>query len=117
MRHAQASDEARSNAPASRYGITVGFQLAEGAAGAFLPLVRANAAASLRLEPGCHCFDVLVPLQTGACDVMLFEIYADKAAFQTHLDSWHFRDFDKATQAMVIGKTIAEFAVLEIGKE
>ncbi|MDQ3558780.1 MAG: antibiotic biosynthesis monooxygenase, partial [Pseudomonadota bacterium] len=43
------------------FAITVDFELAEGAREEFLKLVKANAAASVRDEPGCSRFDVLTP--------------------------------------------------------
>ena len=48
---------------------------------ASLPLVCANAAASLKGEPECLRFDVLTPL-AGGDEVLLYEVYRDRAAFE-----------------------------------
>jgi len=94
------------------FALTVTFTLHPGRLDAFLPLMRANARTSLDMEPGCKVFDVAVP-QDGAGDtVFLWEIYADRAAFDAHLASAHFRAFDSATAAMVRKKTVRFYDVL-----
>jgi (4S)-4-hydroxy-5-phosphonooxypentane-2,3-dione isomerase len=77
----------------------------------FLKLVRMNAATSLEAEAGCLRFDVLAPLETGGPDVLLYEVYADRAAFDAHLASPHFLAFDRATREMVTAKTVREFRI------
>ncbi len=96
----------------TRYAITVAFALLPEAREPFLALVRANAAVSLRDESECLQFDVLSPLAEGAADVVLYEIYENRAAFEAHLRSPHFRAFDEATRDMVTRKTVAEFSLL-----
>ena len=72
--------------------ILVEIELEPNAAAAFAPLIEANAAASLREEPGCHGFDVLHdPQAPGA--VVLYEVYRDAAAFDAHLRTRHFASF------------------------
>ena len=95
-----------------RFAITVAFAVRPDCRLPFLKLVSENAAASLRLEAGCLRFDVLVPLAGGDPDILLYEVYADRAAFKAHLASPHFLSFDAATRDMVVGKTIAEFSLL-----
>jgi quinol monooxygenase YgiN len=91
----------------------VAFEVRPGDLAPFLELVRANAAASLTREPECLRFDVLVPLNRGPCDVLLYEIYCDRTAFAAHLVSSHFLEFDAATREMVIKKTIADYTTRE----
>lgn len=91
--------------------ITVAFEVKAGSRDRFLKLVRANAAASLEAEAECLRFDVLLPVAAGQPDVLLYEIYTDRSAFDTHLASPHFLEFDAATRDMVIKKTISEFMV------
>jgi (4S)-4-hydroxy-5-phosphonooxypentane-2,3-dione isomerase len=93
------------------FAITVTFELVAGHRDRFLELVGENAATSLRAEPGCHRFDVLIPEREDA--VFLYEIYTDRAAFDAHLASDHFKAFNEATAGMVAGKTITPFALLE----
>lgn len=99
------------------FAITVAFELAEGAYGEFHRLVSENAALSVELEPGCLRFDVLTPANDPAApQVLLYEIYADRAAFDRHLDSSHYRSFDDLTRHMVRKKTVLEFRVAENAK-
>jgi (4S)-4-hydroxy-5-phosphonooxypentane-2,3-dione isomerase len=104
------------NRPAKRYAITVSFRVLDGDRAKFLKLVRANAAASVELEPGCRRFDVLVPLSEASGDILLYEIYDDREAFEAHLTSDHFAAFDSETRAMVASKTIVEFETIENAK-
>lgn len=105
--------EGRRAAPsANAFAITVAFELEEGAAEAFRPLVAENARQSVALEPGCLRFDVLFPT-SGASgpEVFLYEIYTDQAAFDVHLASPHFRSFDEATRKLVRTKTVNAYTV------
>jgi quinol monooxygenase YgiN len=50
-----------------------------------------NAAAS-RKEPGCRQFDVLVDPKDRT-KVLLYEVYADEKAFDTHQQTAHFKQY------------------------
>jgi quinol monooxygenase YgiN len=90
-----------------RYVITVDFQLHPGRLQEFLPLMLDNAEKSRTLEPGCHRFDVLLP--AGETDrVFLYEIYQDEAAFQAHLKTAHFIEFDAATRSLIKDRRIGK---------
>lgn len=82
---------------------------------AFMRHVRENAVASVRDEPGCRRFDVLQP-ENGAERVALYEIYRDRAAFEAHLRTPHFADFDSATQPLVRRRFIRRFDLHENAK-
>lgn len=97
----------------ARFGLTVTFCLHPGHAAAFLPLIRANAAASLRTEPGCLQFDVMIPEGDDGHEVYLYEIYADAAAFDLHLAAAHFTAFDAAVREMVANKVIRRYRLEE----
>lgn len=45
-----------------------------------------------RTEPGCRTFDVCVDPNDRA-SVMLYEVYADEKAFQTHQEMPHFKKY------------------------
>jgi len=99
------------------YAITVEFKLKPGCMDEFLALVRDNAATSVRDEADCSRFDVLVPRGPARPDtVTLYEIYADRAAFDVHLATRHFLEFDLATRDMVLAKLIGEFDADENAK-
>jgi autoinducer 2-degrading protein len=101
---------------AGTYAITVAFTLRPGTREAFLALVRANAASSVADEPGCHRFDVLLPSEDAGPDVFLYEIYADRAAFDRHLVAPHFLSFDAATRPMVERKDVVAYTAHENSK-
>ena len=118
MRDGQAAPGAGPAETGPAFAVTVAFDLHPDCRERFLGLVTANAAASIRSEPGCRRFDVLVPadppgLEDGTPDVLLYEVYASRAAFEAHLASAHFSSFDAATRAMVRRKTVATFAVAD----
>ncbi len=108
-------NERNESAPAQKsYAVTVEFKLKRESMGYFLELVRENAATSVREEPDCRRFDVLVPRDSAQSDtVTLYEHYADRAAFYFHLATRHFEEFDRATKDMVVTKTVDEFDVDE----
>ncbi len=89
--------------------VVVDFDVAAGAEAEFLALVKDNADASVRLEPGCSRFDVAV--SAGGRKVFLYEIYDDEAAFRAHLATPHFVAFDRATAALVEAKAVRTFAL------
>ena len=85
--------------------VTVLFEVEPDHWAGFLQAVEAQAAASLSAEPACHRFDVCVAAD-GRPAVFLYEVYADRAAFDAHLATPHFRAFDAKTAAWLRGKTV-----------
>jgi (4S)-4-hydroxy-5-phosphonooxypentane-2,3-dione isomerase len=95
----------------ARFVIYVEFTLHEQSVSGFMPLMLGNAEASLRDEPGCERFDVLqVPGKPH--EIVLYEIYKDKAAFQAHLKTRHFQEFNSATAAHIQSKKVVELTYL-----
>ena len=88
----------------SGFAVIVEFRLKAGTRPAFRPLVDANARASARKE-ACRRFDGLEP-ESQADSILLYEIYDDRAAFQTHLASDHYRSFAEASADLCAGKTV-----------
>jgi autoinducer 2-degrading protein len=87
------------------YVVTVEFHIRPPHFAAFLPLMRENAQASLRIEPGCRQFDVCTdPARPSS--LFLYEVYDDRSAFEAHLASEHFTRFDAAVRDMVAGKLV-----------
>lgn len=74
----------------------------------FMPLMHANAQASLEGEPGCLRFDVCTDA-TRPGDVFLYELYTEDAAFTAHLRTAHFITFDTAVADMVIHKDVRTY--------
>lgn len=87
------------------FAVCVTFQVVSGKMDGFLPLMLDNAAASREQEAGCHRFDVLTD-QAKPDQVFLYELYTDRAAFNAHCESPHFKSFNAATSAMIAGKEL-----------
>ncbi len=71
----------------------------------FLERVRQQARDSLGLETGCHVFDVCISAERDNY-VLLYEVYTDRAAFDTHLASAHFHDFDATVRNWISDKKV-----------
>ncbi len=67
-----------------------------------------NARASLADEPGCRQFDVSVVAGDPA-KIFLYELYDDRAAFDAHLKTTHYREFDAKTAPWVEAKAARHF--------
>jgi quinol monooxygenase YgiN len=87
------------------YVVTVEFTIDPQRFDQFLPLMLVNAKRSREEAPGCRQFDVCVD-DAQPCIVCLYEIYDDRAAFDAHLASAHFRSFAAATGAMITDRVI-----------
>ena len=57
----------------------------------FMARLAENASAA-RTEPGCRTFDVSVD-PGDRTSVLLYEVYADERAFQTHQETPHFKKY------------------------
>lgn len=88
--------------------VTVVFRPNPDDAAAFREAIVANARATRALEPGCRQFDVAVD-GGGDGTVFLYEVYDDRAAFDRHLVTAHFRDFDARTRGWVAQKDVRFF--------
>ena len=85
--------------------VTVVFEVKPGCAEDFRAAVLRQAQVSLSHEKACHRFDVCRD-EDLATRFFLYEIYEDKAAFELHLASDHFADFDGKVGPWVTGKTV-----------
>lgn len=93
------------------YVIIVDFRLKAGAQSAFRALIDANAISSAKNEQGCRRFDVIEPI--GERDrVVLYEVYDDQAAFETHCTSAHFLSFDAESAPLVDDKEVVLAALV-----
>ena len=87
------------------YVVIVDFRIKPERVAEFMPLMLENARASRETEPGCRQFDVCVDPADGTA-VFLYEVYDDRAAFDVHLASAHFKKFDPAVAPMVASKSV-----------
>jgi quinol monooxygenase YgiN len=90
------------------YAVTVTFQIKPDRLADFMPLMLSNARTSLRDEAACHQFDVAQD-PAHANEVFLYEIYEDRAGFDTHLASAHFKAFDKEVAQMIQSKSLRTY--------
>lgn len=84
--------------------VTVLFEPRPDHAPAFREAVIANARASREREAGCRQFDVVTV--AGNSSIFLYEVYDDRAAFDAHLASPHFLQFDRRTRDWVARKDV-----------
>ncbi|QLH17023.1 antibiotic biosynthesis monooxygenase (plasmid) [Paracoccus pantotrophus] len=75
------------------YVVLPSFEVEEDDLQAFLTAARADAAASLANEPGCLQFDIAVDRTASPVRVIFYEVYADRAAFDRHLETPHLAAF------------------------
>jgi len=87
------------------YVVIVDFRIKPERLAAFMPLMLENARLSRETEPGCRIFDVCVDPKEKT-SVFLYELYDDRAAFDAHLASEHFKRFDAAVAEMVAAKSV-----------
>lgn len=72
----------------------------------FREAVLANAAASLRDEPGCVTFDVC---EDAAGEFFLYELYTSARAFDEHLAMPHFKAFDAQCREWVVSRRVQRY--------
>jgi len=87
------------------YVVTVEFAIEPAHWGDFLPLMIENARLSRTVETGCRQFDICAD-DAKPATVFLYELYDDRAAFDAHLASPHFKAFATATQTMIAKRSI-----------
>ena len=91
------------------FAVTVSFTIRAGQMDRFLPLMLENARTSLTDERGCLQFDVCTDLDRSDA-VFLYELYDDRAAFDAHLASAHFREVGAQASGLVAEKAVAMFS-------
>ncbi|MEL6476336.1 MAG: putative quinol monooxygenase [Pseudomonadota bacterium] len=94
------------------FAVVVTFHVHPGRMAEFLPLMRQNAANSLKLEPECHRFDVWTDAARPD-QVYLYELYTNAAAFDAHLASTHFKAFAAKVEDMVARRDLDTWATQE----
>jgi len=90
--------------------VTVVFDVEPGEGAAFLARVQQQARDSLEKEPDCHRFDVSVCTKMAE-RVLLYEIYENADAFTAHLDSDHFKAFDRDVAPIIRSKDVQSWAL------
>ncbi|WP_373089220.1 putative quinol monooxygenase [Sneathiella sp.] len=89
----------------SKFAVTARFEVMSGREKAFMVEMKKQAENSLNQEPGCLIFDICINREDGS-DVLLYEIYTDKKAFDDHLASRHFSAFIETVTPWITSKKI-----------
>ena len=74
---------------------------------AYTAAVREEIEASVRLEPGVLAI-YCVAEQGHPSRLRFFEIYADNAAYRSHIASPHFQTYAAVTKDMILSKRLIE---------
>ncbi len=69
---------------------------------------------SIRVEPGVLAL-YAVSVKDNPAQIRLFEMYASPAAYQSHLQTPHFKKYKAATQGMVKSLRLLETDPIELG--
>jgi autoinducer 2-degrading protein len=94
------------------FTVVVDFSIKSGFEEQFQAAVLMQAENSLSLEKDCHKFDVCKdPKRSGK--FLLYELYTDDLAFDLHLKSQHFLDFDKLVSPWIETKTVQILTLLK----
>ena len=92
--------------------VTVTFVTREEYKDEFRHAVMQQADKSLTRESGCHCFEVSRE-SSSSNRFFLYELYENKAAFDLHLQSDHYHDFDARAKDWMVSKEAQARARLE----
>lgn len=78
----------------------------------YTSILRREAAASVRLEPGVVCIFPMAE-QAEPTRIRLLEIYANREAYEAHLQSPHFREYKASTLPMIKSLRLVEMSALD----
>ncbi|MCG8356009.1 MAG: antibiotic biosynthesis monooxygenase [Kiloniellales bacterium] len=91
--------------------VTVDFRVKEGHVEAFREAMMRQAHNSVTREANCTQFDVCHDAAQPE-RFFLYEVYADRAAFQAHMETTHFLDFDAKVKDWVAAKDVETWDLL-----
>ncbi len=78
----------------------------------YISILKEEAEASVRLEPGVICIYPMFQKENPT-QIRLLEIYADKAAYESHLQSPHFKHYKESTLPMVKSLQLVDMEVID----
>lgn len=78
----------------------------------YLEILKIESEASVRLEPGVICIYPMFEKERPN-EIRLLEIYADKAAYESHLKSPHFIEYKTSTASMVKSLELIEMSAID----
>jgi quinol monooxygenase YgiN len=90
------------------YVVTASFQIDPKFSSAFREQMIGNARMSRGAEPGCLQFDVCTdPMHKDR--IFLYEVYADRAAFDAHLLTAHYKSFEETAGPWITAKDVRTY--------
>ena len=78
----------------------VNLKIVEGEIDAFIKRAREHRERVLASEPDCKSFDISIP-EDDENTANLYEVYADEAAFQHHLETPYMKAYMEDTKSMI----------------
>ncbi len=96
------------------FAVTVNFVIKPGHVDEFVAAMKTQAFNSLTREAGCHQFDVCFD-PADPCRIFLYELYTDRAAFDLHLQTEHYLNFDKTVQPWTAEKVAGNWECWQPG--
>ncbi len=83
---------------------------------AFISAVKEEMDESVRVEPGVLAL-YAVAEKDDPSRLRFFEIYADEAAYDGHLQSPHFRKYRATTEPMIRSRTLTETVPIQLSSK
>lgn len=90
--------------------VTVVFKVKKDVVEDFRKAVQQQAKNSLKKEKGCKRFDVCFD-EKDPQRIFLYELYVDAAAFETHTQTDHFKNFRELSQPMLEDRMVKFWAL------
>lgn len=94
--------------------VTVNFVIHKGKVAEFTKAMKRQADNSLTLESGCLQFDVCRDPKDEH-RIFLYEVYTNAEAFDLHLKSEHFLEFDKTVKDWTKSKSAEQWQKIHTG--
>lgn len=88
----------------AKFAVIVSLEVKEEDSDAFVAAARENARESVRLEPGCHRFDVVRALDDKT-KITFYEVFDNVEAFQAHATYPHATTFTATAKALVVNSS------------
>src|SRR4051795_3000961 len=82
----------------------------------FKAAVKEEMEISVRVEPGVLAIYAVAEKDNPA-KLRFFEMYADEAAFKSHIESPHFQKFRASTKDMVVSRKLIEMVPVQLSEK
>jgi len=80
----------------------------------YLAILKEESEASVRLEPGVICIYPMFKKENPT-EIRLLEIYANKEAYESHLQTAHFKHYKETTLKMVKSLKLIDMELIDTG--